>query len=373
MATVWNLDRMRQEIRKITGRFDSTQITDQQLDDYINDFYLYDFPEELRSLKLKDYYEFVTIPNVAEYTVPQNTFADPQNTTTPTSIAIDSLGTNKAIYNVMQPVYVDGYQSAWYQDPDTYQRIWPNLNQVQKAVAVTNVTDGAIYTFNLFATPILQGTVTIGCSRPNTTTTLPLETFRDVSVPNTFSATGVLYRQNAATGVVDTTASCTINYLTGAVSIEFSSAPAVGIPINAHFYAYVASRPRDIMWFNQKLTLRPVPNDSYKVRMVAQYQPTVVLSANETTQQSQFDEATATSQQTSNFFEWWQLLVYGASLKIFITDGDHEEYERNRPYYEQMKIEAQRRCLKQMSNQRIQTIYSDNSGLTPPFPPYPIY
>lgn len=372
MATVWNLDRMRQEIRKITGRFDDSQITSQQIDDYINDFYLYDFPEELRSLKLKDYYDFVTIPNVGEYTVPQNTFANPQNTVNPTSIAIDSLGSNQAIYNVMPPVYVDGYQSAWYQDPDVFQRIWPQLDQVQKSVKVT-VAGQFIYTFQLFAVPILQGSVMIGCSRPDQTTVLPDETFRDISTPNSFVNPGVLYRQNALTGTVDTTADCKIDYLTGQVSVEFSVAPNPGIPINAHFWTYVASRPRDIMWFNQKLTLRPVPNDSYRVRMVAQYQPTVVLDAKDTTLQSQFDETTAGARQTSNFFEWWQLLVYGASLKIFITDGDHEEYERNRPYYEMMKLEAQRRCLKQMSNQRINTIYSDNIGLTPPFPPYPIY
>src|SRR5271163_2467319 len=132
--TTWNLVRLRSEIRQLTGNFDTSQMTDSNIDDIINDFYLYEFPEELRSLRLKNYYEFITVPNVSVYSLPQNTDI---NLATGQSNYINALGTNRAIYNVSPPVYVDGYQSAWYQDPDTFQRIWPDLNTVQMQVATT--------------------------------------------------------------------------------------------------------------------------------------------------------------------------------------------------------------------------------------------
>jgi hypothetical protein len=365
--TTWNLVRLRQEIRNITGNFDVTQMTDSEIDNYINDFYLYEFPEELRSLRLKNYYEFVTVPNVSVYSLPQNTDIV---ISTGVSNPITLQGTNKAVYNVSPPVYVDGYQSAWYQDPDTFQRIWPDLNTVQMSVAVTDGINST-FSFSLFATPILQGSLTIGCSRPNTTTTIPTDNFRDSVVPDVFTNPGNIIRNG-------NTIAGSVNYLTGAVSITFSSIPAAGISINAHFYAYVAARPRDIMFFNQQFTVRPVPQDAYRVKMVAQYQPTVLLdSGSEIVQFSGDSNSAGTPQtpstETTPFFEWWQLLVYGSSIKIYIRQGDHQEAERYLPYYEKMKLEAQRRTLKQMSNSRISTIYSDGQGATVPFPPYPIY
>lgn len=360
MSTVWDLIRLRSEIRNITGLFDTSQMSDEELDNHINDFYLYDFPEELRSLRLKGYYEFNTIPNVSTYTFQQNTYI-----TNAGDITVNNLGSNRAIYNVLPPVYVDGFQSAWYQDPDTFQRIWPDLNTVQKAVEVTDGIESQ-FTFTLSATPILQGSVLIGCSRPNATTPIPTEAFRDLPQEDGFTNPGQLYRtsDNAAFG--------SINYLTGEVTIEFSAVPQAGIPINAHFYPYVASRPRDILFYNQKLTVRPVPQDVYKVKMVAQYQPTVLLNTG-APDLTMFDGETYDADiQSPLYFEWWQLLVYGTSMKIFIRFGDHEEAARYQPYYDKQRLDAQRRTLKQMSNQRIATIYSDGQASTAPFPPYPI-
>lgn len=357
--TTWNLTRLLTEIRQITGNFDSSQMTDAQIEDIINDFYLYEFPEELRTLRLKDYYEFITVPNVAIYSLPQNTAINPA---TGAKVALTTLGTNKAVYNVSGPIYVDGYQSAWYQDIDTFERIWPDLNTVQMGVAITDGVN-ATFNFTLYATPILQGSLTIGCSRPNTTTTIPVENFRDQALADVFTNPGNLIRS-------DNTVNGTINYLTGACSVTFSSVPSAGISINAHFYAYVASRPRDILFFNQQFTVRPVPQDAYRVKMVAQYQPTVLLSGGG--EQSIFDD-TATQTQLPTYYEWWQLLVYGTSIKIYIRQGDHEEAARYSPYYEKMKLEAQRRTIKQMSTQRIPSIYSDGQAATVPFPPYPIY
>src|SRR5258708_4732428 len=99
MATVWNLSRLRYTIRQITGKLDQTQIPDASnsafpisatnppgIDDYINDFYLNDFDEHLRTLQLEDFYYYDTVPNVGTYDLPQTFFT------------------------AQGPLYVDGYQ-----------------------------------------------------------------------------------------------------------------------------------------------------------------------------------------------------------------------------------------------------------------------
>lgn len=55
------------KIRRLTGSGSSLQLTDAQIIDYINSFYLYDLPAMFRSLKLKDKYTFNTIRGIDVY------------------------------------------------------------------------------------------------------------------------------------------------------------------------------------------------------------------------------------------------------------------------------------------------------------------
>ena len=48
-----NLNTIRLKVRRLTARPSPNQISDQEIDDYINTFYVYDFPEHLRMLNLK--------------------------------------------------------------------------------------------------------------------------------------------------------------------------------------------------------------------------------------------------------------------------------------------------------------------------------
>ena len=85
--TVWDLSRLRYTVRKLTGKFDVNQLPDGSpsagavsvsnppgVDDYINDFYIYDMPEHLRTLKLKRFYNFTTVPNCGTYSIPQTIY-----------------------------------------------------------------------------------------------------------------------------------------------------------------------------------------------------------------------------------------------------------------------------------------------------------
>jgi len=373
--TVWDLSRIRYTIRKLTGQFDIAQLPDTSpvpgavsvtnppgIDDYINDFYLYDMPEHFRSLKLKRFFTFTSVPNCGTYSLPQY------------------------IYQVEPPIYVDNYQFAWYQSPDIFYRIWPELNFIDRNLFEP---DGftTSFTFTLTQTPVQQGTVVIGL-QPNIdgNPSPALETFTDQDQPipldlpvqQFFVNPGTLTGNQGGTGTVD--------YLTGAVTLNYATAPPNGTNSSCHYHPYVASRPRDIMFFQQQLFLRPIPNDTYSVKMLAYYTPTVVLNAatnsggvpvfNTTTNEIQgFDGNSAPPFGLSDlpqFNEWWQMIAYGAAIKILIQEGDYEEANQLKPIFEEQKLLAQRRTLKQLSNQRIQTPYAENvSG--PAFPIFPIY
>ncbi len=47
MAT-WILSDIRQKVRQVTGRFSSNELTNVQLDDYINKYYTLTFPSEVK-------------------------------------------------------------------------------------------------------------------------------------------------------------------------------------------------------------------------------------------------------------------------------------------------------------------------------------
>ncbi len=360
--TVWSLDRLRFTVRKITGKFDSNQIPDASdpnlaislqnppgIDDYINDFYLYDFPEHMRTLKLKDWFSFTTIPNCGTYNVPLN------------------------IYDLEPPLYIDNYQYAYYQSPDQFYRLWPDLDFVQQNLYTPDGINKT-YSFQLSSFPVQQGTVVLGL-QPNLdgNPSPQYETFTDQDTPVLLDQPALIKFVNPGTLTGNLGGTGTIDYLTGLGSVTYDTPPPVGALSSIHYHPYVASRTRDVLFFQQQLFLRPIPNDTYTVKMLAYVQPTVALGTlTNSPTQPQFNDTLPTDQ-VPLFQEWWQCIAYGAALKILAEEGDHEEYARNQMYFEQQKLLAQRKCLKQLATQRIQTRYGEMAGLGPTWPIYPIY
>ena len=94
----------------------------------------------------------------------------------------------------------------------------------------------------------------------------------DIPVQQYFVNPGILTGNQGGTGTID--------YLTGRVSVSYATNPGRGYNINAHYHPYVASRPRDVMFWQQQLWLvRPIPNDTYKIKLMGYVLPTTVLSA----------------------------------------------------------------------------------------------
>lgn len=369
--SVWDLNRLRYEIRKITGKYDTSQLPDTSIgepsisnptgiDDYINDFYLYDMPEHMRSLRLRNFYTFTTIPNCGTYAVPQS------------------------IMQIYDPAYVDNYQIAYHQWPDIFYNIWPELDFIDRNLFTPN---GALksFTFKLTQTPVQQGTVVIGL-QPNVdgSNFASMETFTDKDTPIPLDLpSSQLFTQGTLTGNQGGTG--TVDYLTGSCTITYKTAPPSGALPSCHYHPYVASRPRDILFWQQQIFVRPIPNDTYQVKVMAYMLPTTVMSsATNATVRPSFDSSGNLQAFSGNsgsvatdlpqFNEFWQLIAYGASIKIFISDGEHQEAELYKKYFEETKLLVQRKALKQLAMQRIETVYSNaNRGAANGWPLYPLY
>ena len=137
----------------------------------------------------------------------------------------------------------------------------------------------------------------------------------------------------------------TINYVTGDVTITFSNLTVAGSIINCQIVPYQPSRPSAMLFFQNKMYLRPIPDASYQVEVQA-YQTFTSFAA---------------SNDTPYIKQWWQFIALGTALKIFEDVGDFEAIVQYRPLFEEQRCLAQRRTLVEQANERASTIYSEQA------------
>lgn len=58
----WQLSDIRRKVRQVSGRLSSNELSTQQVDQYINNYYQYTFPAEVKLDRKYTYYEFNTVP-----------------------------------------------------------------------------------------------------------------------------------------------------------------------------------------------------------------------------------------------------------------------------------------------------------------------
>lgn len=355
----WSLANIRQKVRLIAGRPSTDQLTDAQINAYINNYYIYSMPFELKEQIANQFLTFTTTPGVNVYSFPGGYFTD-------------------------QPgAYADGFPLVFYQDPDIFYQDWP------LEYAVNNIANGdgttVTFTGGLQNPPVIIGSLFIasddssgnqlllqdqgntvsnqiiatGNGGTNYTGTLAIfpiipgsmsvadgvETFSDngsglltgnmggtgtiayttgifditfnTAVPTGVSITSS-YSATPSNGILTGNGTGTINYLTGAYSATFNGAPAPTATIYAKYLGYQGNRPQGIMFFNNQFTLMPVPDQAYTIRMQGYIVPQILVNDTDTPLQ----------------VEWGPLIAYGAALQIFSDSGDNDNYQR---YYDEFK------------------------------------
>lgn len=340
------------KVRRITGRPSTTQISDSEIVNYINTFYIYDMPEHLRLESLLVNFEFTTTANIPVY-----------------DFATDVYLTN------MPPVFIAGYQSYMTQSRQNFFRINPNLNFLQQAIYTSSGLVGPYTGQFLTNLPIMPGFkpnppgaysdatlanndiaakflnwnfIVSALGSPDATSGIsPSYTLVDDGQGNLFAATDTSVNPAGRRG--------TINYITGALTItnfvDATGAPVIipsGNPINAQYIPYVASRPQSVVFFQDQFIVYPVPDQAYTISFEAYKYPTAFLATN-----------TAATPQLN---EWWQLLAYGASDKIFADNADFDNLQKFRPLLEEQMRLVERRSIVQQTSERTSTIYTEQSG-----------
>ena len=316
MSTLANI---RTKIRRLTGRTSTSDITDAQLDDYVNTYYIYDFPETLRENTLRTTFEFMTTPNVHLYPL-----ADmPVEWGGITESAVN------VYYDFQPPYYVAGYPVSWTQSPAQFNSWYPPVAQLQQSV-VGDGTPGP-YTIQFTGYPILQDSVSVGVIDDTGDTVKLVDSPVSRETGNlVFINTTVL-----ATGSVD--------YLTGEITVTFANNIPLGEPIAAFAVQYNASRPQSILFYNNTFEIRPVPNAPYLVRGLAYITPTLLI----------------TSGQSPELKQWWQLLAYGAAKKIFEDVQDTDGINGLMPALKEQENLVLRRSIVQNTVMRTPTIFSE--------------
>lgn len=395
------LNDIRLKVRRITKSPSAAQITDVQLDQYINTYFIYDFPEELRLFDLRDTVRFFTKPNVDQYAVPgadsvssgpssfplangfnyttnlitflgldsqaqivpgsvsiivganvpATIFTDPNEDgslicsdtafgngainyhTSDVNLTFAASQTNQLVtisfeYNTPQfvtvhpPVYIAGYQSFFTQSRDEMFRLYPKNRTIATVSTGTGITGP--YTFTLANVPVLRNNVLI----------------------DTNATAGVsqgVYDDGAGNLVGDGTG--TINYVTGQVSVTFNQIAQNGQNIVAQTVPYVASRPTALMYFADTFTLRPVPDQEYEVSLEIYRRPNLLQAIT----------------QSPEIKEWWQLIAYGAALKIFEDRLDMNSYGLIKPIHDEYRNLVERKTIVQLTNERTPTIYVEQN------------
>ena len=313
-----DLATIRTKVRRLTGRPSPQQITDAQIDTYVNTFYQYDLPEHLRLFSLRTVFEFMTIANVAEYDL---------RTMTVTIGGVSDSASN-VYYNLSPPAYVAGYQSFYGQNREEFFRIYNSIAQIDTSVEGDG-TPGA-YTFTLSNTPFLQNSVTVGVIDDTGATVQVVDDPQNRTTGNW----KIINTETAVTGTID--------YTTGAGTITFSNNIPSGNILTITYIPYAASRPQAVLFYDNVITLRPVPDQPYKVTLEAYITPTSLLQSGDNPELKQ----------------WWQYLAYGAAKKIFEDTQDPESLNVLMPGFKEQESLVLRRTIVQQTVERSATIYT---------------
>lgn len=324
-----------QKVRRLTASASNYALSSADIQRAVNTFYNNDFPYAIKLDQTRHVYKFLTTPNVDRYPVDVNKYQ-----------------------GFRAPVYFSGIKGNFFKNRDQLFNLYPRYNTLFQPAAGDGITTS--FTFNLLSNSsnpypqpnagILSGNVTIGGIDINGN---PIRILDDGGAvvdaygigSNTTSGQLIYYRQNAVgEGVyIDsvgaqqqavpalaplggqqnanlpntpypptplTTQYCgTVNYVTTDITITFPVPPAAGSMISVWAALYQPGRPYNMLWWQNELTIRPVPDKVYVVELEAYQTPAQFLLL--------------TDHPVLN--QWSQYIAYGAAIEILRerqdTDG----------------------------------------------------
>jgi hypothetical protein len=342
-----SLQAIQTKVRRLTRSPSVNQLSDGDLNQYINTAVLYDFPEHLRLFNLRTTFTFYTQPYVDAYPTNLNPIS--------TSEVIYPLQNFDNLYlTIHPPIYIAGYQALYLESRDQLFGIYPKLNQIS---SIGTTGNGVTTSFSGVINTQQQGT-TIGGVQ--TTTVLLQNQVLFSSIDSNFNGLALvdypLYpaQQSPSIGALglpgqpETLPSPygQINYVTGAYTINFPVAPGAGQAINYQVVPVQPALPQTMCYYDSHIILRPVPDQVYRVQMEVYQRPTELLAQN----------------QSPQLEEWWQYIAYLSAKKVFEDRMDMDSVQMIMPELKKQEMLVQRRTIVEYTSQRAATIYTEDNG-----------
>lgn len=295
---------IRTKVRRLTASPSAVQLTDAQIDDYVNTYYLHDMPADIKVFDLKEMYTFYTSPNIDTYALNVN----------PSFTAVAP----RAYFSVEPPAYCGGKLMFYSQSEAEFYGHYPAYTSEDEQAG--DGTAGA-YAITVTNIPVLRNNVTVSA---------------------TDAGGNRLIAWDDGAGTFGGDAVGTINYITGVIAITFTGNIPVTENITVHTVPYVTAQPMSMLFKDDVFTVRPVPDKTYRIDISTYVYPTVLLNAGD-------------SPETQSM---WQLLAIGASRKVLEDRGDMQSREQLTPLFEEQLTLVKRRTVAQNRPARAATIYA---------------
>lgn len=360
------LQAIQNKVRRMTRSPSESQLTTSDLQNYINTFVVYDFPEHLRTFNLRTTYTFYTNPFQDEYPTDMASFGDP--VANPTIVNNPLYNFQNKFISVHPPIYVAGYQQLYTQSREQFFGYYPKINSIQ----FTGQTgDGVTTQFSGVVTS-QQANVPLPNNFQQQIALLQRQVLFDsldtnfngislVDVPvinpttgnpttngNLYDPASAAYQTALTTPPTVVNATNTINYATGVFTITFTTAPGAGIPINSQTVPTVLSLPQAVLYYANRFVIRPVPDQTYRVSVEVYQRPTMLLS----------------TAQSPDLEEYWQFIAVGSAIKILQDRMDMDSVQLLFPEYRNQMNLCGRRSIVQYTNERAATIYTEQTSPT---------
>jgi len=316
------------KVRRLTASASEASLSSADIQTAVNLFYSNDFPYAIKIDQQRSVYKFLTIPNVDRYPVDVNN-----------------------LQGFRAPVYFEGIQGNFFKNRDQLYNLYPRYPTQFQPVGGDGVTTTFTFTlfgnnvnpfpqpnFGILSTQLVIGGIDVngdpiriiddggavvnGFGIGSNTTNGRLLFIKQNNVGNNVYLDASNVQQPAIPPLsplpIPSPASpltpqyCgTVNYVTTSITVTFPVAPAAGTMINVWAATYQVGRPYNLLFWNNELTVRPVPDNVYLCEVEVFQTP------------SQFMQTT----DNPILNQWAQYIAYGTAMEILRDRQDMEGVE----------------------------------------------
>ena len=367
--TYWLLSDIRATARKLTGRPSVNQLSNQELDTYINRFYTQELMAILKLDDLASWWRFSTMEQVGEYDIPANVasisglitangdavdiYTDPkvfnslyqesystqESLGTGTGAATNFTGTlNKTKVNSAGMTVSDDQETLLVRD-------FPLISGITNASPAVVTTDLAhnltsadrVRLFELNAgMEKLTGVETAVTVLTSTTFSLDNVDTSDTDEYTPYQSGGEVHPTSVALLVGDQGGTGRVVLGTGAYNVTFAAAPTDSQDIQINYNYPNLGKPSAVLHYAGNLLFSPSPDGPYSIEVAIDKRPEPLVNETDGIDNN----------------DWGELVAYGASRVLLLDYGQMELAQMLQPRFMELQVNAMRKDLRSRSNNR---------------------